>query len=429
MEELCEQRAATAADSRISAVNVKRSRFRRVLSVESSELLLLLRTEEDRQAAKATRMKQHLGVPRAKTQTNSLMVEEHATGFYEFNRMPQGVTNAPSTIQRLMERCMGSLNLKEVLSSVRYLGHIVSSKGVETDPEKVSALRSWPRPQTLSQLKSFLGFAGYYRRFVKDYSKIVKPLNDLTKGYPPYRKGRKATSCPVGYFNPKTPFSDRWTPACQEAFEAIIIKLTSSPVLGFANPKLPYVLHTDASTSGLGAALYQEQDGEMRVIAYASRGLSPSKKRYPAHKLEFLALKWSITEKFQDYLYVPDENAIGMSTIPTFSEAELQQYQRSDLVIGHIINLLENGEANPNLSPHSWELKLMSKELKRLQLRNGLLYRTCQSENDITYHLVVPKSLRSTILTCLHDDMGHMGLERTLDLVRTRFIGLRWLLM
>ncbi|KAL6459343.1 hypothetical protein MHYP_G00328150 [Metynnis hypsauchen] len=117
-----------------------------------------------------------------------------------------------------------------------------------------------------------------------------------------------------------------------------------------------------------------------------------------------------------------DENAIGMSTIPTFSEAELQQYQRSDLVIGNIINLLENGEeANPNLSPDSWELKLMSKELKRLQLRNGLLYRTCQSENDITYQIVVPKSLRSTILTCLHDDMGHMGLERTLDLVRTRF--------
>lgn len=84
---------------------------------------------------------------------------------------------------------------------------------------------------------------------------------------------------------------------------AIIDKLTSSPVFGFANPKLPYVLHIDTSTSGLGAALYQEQDGEMRVIAYASRGLSPSEKRYPAHKLKFLALKWSIVEKFQDCLY------------------------------------------------------------------------------------------------------------------------------
>ena len=267
-------------------------------------------------------------------------------GFYEFNRMPQGITNAPSTFQRLMERCMGSLNLKEVLvflddiivfsstleehearllhvlqqlrenglklsptkcrffqNSVRYLGHIVSNNGVETDPEKVSALHTWPRPQNLSELKSFLGFAGYYRRFVKDYSKIVKPLNDLTGGYPPYRKRRKVTSCSGGYFNPKEPFADRWTPACKAAFEAIVTKLTSSPILGFANPKIPYILHTDASTSGLGAALYQEQEGEMRVIAYASRGLSPSEKRYPAHKLEFLALKWSVVEKFHDYLY------------------------------------------------------------------------------------------------------------------------------
>lgn len=222
-------------------------------------------------------------------------------GFYEFNCMPQGITNAPSTFQRLMERCMGSLNLKEVLvflddvivfsstieehetrllhvlqqlreyglklspskchffqNSVRYLGHIVSSKGVETDPEKVSALRTWPRPNTLSELKSFLGFAGYYRQFVKDYSRIVKPLSDLTGGYPPWRKGRKATPSPPRYLNTKEPFADRWTPACQEAFQTIIDKLTSAPVLGFANPKLPYFLHTDASTSGLGAALYQE---------------------------------------------------------------------------------------------------------------------------------------------------------------------------
>lgn len=518
-------------------------------------------------------------------------------GFYEFNRMPQGITNAPSTFQRLMERCMGSLNLKEVLvfiddiivfsstleehetrllrvlqqlreyglklspkkcsffqSSVRYLGHIVSTKGVETDPEKVRALKTWPRPQTLSDLKSFLGFAGYYRRFVKDYSKIVKPLNDLTKGYPPYRKGRKVTPGPSGYLNPKEPLSSRWTPACQEAFEVIIEKLTSAPVLGYANPKLPYVLHTDASTSGLGAALYQEQDGEVRVIAYASRGLSPSEKRYPAHKLEFLALKWSIVEKFQDYLYgntftvltdnnpltyvlksakldaasyrwlaalstfdfnikyragksnqdadglsrrphdtvdddyasleekermkqfashhlssspnrqdvtadtfsvlchrhllgesdnslpsitlveslalhtdaVPDvyadDGTLGCSVIPTYSEVELQQHQRSDPIIGYVVNMLENGgEANSNPNSASLELKLMLKEWKRLELKNGLLYRTRKSGENVTFQLVVPESLRSTILTCLHDDMGHMGLERTLDLVRSRF--------
>ncbi|CAL9701263.1 unnamed protein product [Knipowitschia caucasica] len=136
-------------------------------------------------------------------------------GFWEFNRMPQGVTNAPSTFQRLMEKCMGDLHLKEVLvflddliifsdsleeherrlmrvlnrlkeyglklslekckffqSSVKYLGHVVSARGVETDSEKVSALKSWPIPQTLKELRSFLGFAGYYRRFISGYAAI-----------------------------------------------------------------------------------------------------------------------------------------------------------------------------------------------------------------------------------------------------------------
>lgn len=267
-------------------------------------------------------------------------------GFWEWNRLPQGITNAPSTFQRLMEKCMGDINLREVLvflddiivfsktleehemrlanvlnrlrenglklspekcrffqTSVRYLGNIVSQNGIETDPQKIETLKTWPRPQTLKELRSFLGFSGYYRRFVKDYSKIVKPLTKLTAGYPPVRKGAKLTKLDSKYLNPKEPFGQRWTPVCQLAFEHIIEKLTTAPVLGFANPKLPYILHTDASTTGLGAALYQEQDGQSRVIAYASRGLSCSEARYPAHKLEFLASKWAITEKFHHYLY------------------------------------------------------------------------------------------------------------------------------
>ena len=92
-----------------------------------------------------------------------------------------------------------------------------------------------------------------------------------------------------------------WTEVCQAAFEQIIEKLTSAPVLGFANPRLPYIVQTDASTTGLGAALYQEQDGQSRVIAYASRGLSQCEARYPAHKLEFLSLKNSMITYTQSF--------------------------------------------------------------------------------------------------------------------------------
>ncbi len=175
-------------------------------------------------------------------------------GFWEFNRMPQGVTNAPSTFQRLMEKCMGDLILKEVLvflddlivfsdsleeherrllrvldrlkeyglklspekckffqSSVKYLGHIVSERGVETDPDKISALKTWPIPKILKELKSFLGFSGYYRRFIKHYAALVKPLNDLTRGYGPTHGKRPSKT---QHRDPKQTFGDRWTQEC-----------------------------------------------------------------------------------------------------------------------------------------------------------------------------------------------------------------------
>lgn len=269
-------------------------------------------------------------------------------GFYEFNRMPQGVTNAPSTFQRLMEKCVGDLHLSEVLvflddlivfsetleehelrllrvlqrlkdyglklshekcqffrTSVKYLGHVVDAEGVHTDPEKISALRDWPRPTNREELKRFLGFAGYYRRFVEGYSKIAKPLNALTAGYSSARKRGKLYKRERSKHNvkPRAPFDAEWTVECESAFKTLIDKLTSAPILAFADPKLPYVLHTDASCAGLGAALYQEQGEKLRVIAYASRGLSKSERNYPAHKLEYLALKWAVCEKFKDYLY------------------------------------------------------------------------------------------------------------------------------
>ena len=94
-----------------------------------------------------------------------------------------------------------------------------------------------------------------------------------------------------------------WTESQQNATETLKEKLISAPILAYADYSLPFRLHTDASNVGLGSVLYQCQDDVDRVVAYASRSLKPSERNYPAHKLEFLALKWAITEKYHDYLY------------------------------------------------------------------------------------------------------------------------------
>ena len=170
-----------------------------------------------------------------------------------------------------------------------YLGHLVSEDGIKTDPDKIKALKCWPTPKCIKDVRKFLGFAGYYRRFCKGFSAIVRPLNDLLVGI----STKKPTK--------KRPF--KWEEPQQNAFRTIIDRLSNPPILGYADYRMPFKLHIDASSNGSGAVLYQHQDGLDRVIAYASRSLKPAERNYPAHKLEFLALKWVITDKFHDYLY------------------------------------------------------------------------------------------------------------------------------
>ena len=259
-------------------------------------------------------------------------------GFYECNRMPFGLCNAPATFQRLMERCMGELNLRDCLiylddiiifsstfeehlerlqavferlqqhnlklkpskcvlfrRQVTYLGHVVSEEGIHTDPSKIEAVKSWPIPKTTKDVRRFLGFTGYYRRFIQGFAAIVRPLNDLLIGHATNPKARKKST------QKGIPF--KWGTEQQQSFDSIIDKLTNPPVLAYADYSLPFIVHTDASFDGLGAVLYQHQADKDRVIAYASRSLKPSERNYPAHKLEFLALKWAVSEKFHDYLY------------------------------------------------------------------------------------------------------------------------------
>lgn len=133
----------------------------------------------------------------------------------------------------------------------------------------------------------------------------MRPLTELTKGYAPTQKNRKnhQKDPTKGYLKESEPFGERWDQACIDAFHQVIHCLTHAPVLAFANPDKPYILHVDAILKGLGAVLYQEYKEGLRPVAYASRKLSPSEKGYPVHQLEFLALKWAVVDKFHDYLY------------------------------------------------------------------------------------------------------------------------------
>ena len=259
-------------------------------------------------------------------------------GFFEFNRMPFGLVNAPATYQRLMEECFFGLHLdicyiylddliifsktfeehvdrlkkifqrlrevnlklspkkcEFIKKKVRYVGHIVSSEGIEPDPQKIDKVKDWPAPTNPDEVRQFLGFVGYYRRFIQDFSKISRPLAELIPE-PTKRKRRNSKNSIV-------PDKWEWGTLQQTAFDNLKQQLVTFPILGFPQYNLPFELHTDASTKGLGAVLYQDQAGVKRVIAYASRSLTKSEKNYAVHKLEFLALKWAITEKFYDYLY------------------------------------------------------------------------------------------------------------------------------
>ena len=244
-------------------------------------------------------------------------------GLFQFRVMPFGLHSAPATFQRLLDSVIGpalepnvfvylddivivSRTFKEHLTlladvfrrlrearlrlnpekcyfcvnRLKYLGHVIDREGIRTDPDKVSAVEGWPEPQTVKQIRQFLGMASWYRRFIENFSTIAEPLTRLTKK------------------------NARWKWGTEEydAFNRLKNALVSAPVLACPDFSRRFFLQTDASTSGLGAVLTQFlDDGGERVIAYASRTLSGAEKNYSATELECLAVVWGI-RRMRSYL-------------------------------------------------------------------------------------------------------------------------------
>ena len=242
-------------------------------------------------------------------------------GLHQFRVMPFGLTNAPSTFQRLMSMVLVGLSwvtclvylddiiifsrtveehlqrLTEVLQrlkeaglkikpskchllckSVRYLGYVVSEKGIAADADKIKCVENWPTPTDHESLRQFLGFASYYRKFIRNFADTAAPLHALTEKSKPWH----------------------WTELCDKAFVALKGKLASPPILSFPQFDRTFVVDADASQEGVGAVLSHLDDG--RVIAYASRVLTKAECQYCATRRELLALVWSVRQ-FRAYLW------------------------------------------------------------------------------------------------------------------------------
>ena len=239
-------------------------------------------------------------------------------GLWEFNMMPFGLPNAPATFQRLMDTLLTGLNfappylddiivfspswdehldhLEKVfnrlekaglklkptkcefsMESLTYLGHVVHKGGIFPDPSKISAIVSWSRPATVTDVRSFLGIASYYRRFVRNFAHIAAPLHELLK----------------------IKYTFQWTEKQENAFTKLKNRLTQPPILAYPYFGQPFILQTDWSMEAIGSILAQKGKD---VIAFASRSCTATERNYAPVHGEYLAVVWAV-KHFRPYLH------------------------------------------------------------------------------------------------------------------------------
>ena len=344
-----------------------------------------------------------------------------------------------------------------VKQRIEYLGHVVTPQGIFPDPGKVEVVQNFPTPASLRDLKSFLGLANYYRRFIKGFSEIASPLNALTK------KGVK--------------FS--WFESCAVAFDRLKRAMIPAPVLAFPNFDEQFLLYVDASSTGIGFALAQIQNGKEVVVAYNGRGLNQAEHSYTTTEREALALVEGI-KKFQLYLHdrkfvvytdhgalrwpmnVKDAtgrlarwalllqqynfdiihrpgcqngnaDALSRRPYPTTNLNALQQSepetdkicekQRKDPELSEIMDYIQN-DSLPSSNAKARGILLRSESFYISQ--DGLLHHLDRSQRrdpDSFSQLVGPQSMKYEILSNVHNHVAgaHFGVHKAFQKLKQRY--------
>ncbi|UYV78164.1 hypothetical protein LAZ67_16000346 [Cordylochernes scorpioides] len=405
-----------------------------------------------------------------------------AHGLYEFNVMPFGLCNAPATFERNMENMLGNLRwqiclcyLDDVIiyspdfpthlkrleavfrcfresnlrlndkkcrfafEELEILGYITGKHGIKPAEHNIKAVRNFPRPKKVKEVQSFLGMCSYYRKFIKDFSKIADPLTNLIK---------KSVSF-------------TWTERQEEAFQTLKTALLSPPILGHFNPNAPTYVHTDASNIGIGATLVQDIGGEEKVISYLSRTLSKAEQNYSTTEKECLAVVWSMS-KLRPYLYgrhfkiVTDHHALcWLKNLkdPTGRLArwalKIQEYDFDIIHKSGKKHLDADGLSRGPLPETDWDedferlflnqitdeedkfIESVKKNLngsrrsiaQNFKVEDGCLFKKNPNPEGRAWLLVVPEKKKREIMKEYHNHMsnGHLGVARTMYRIKSKY--------
>ena len=400
-------------------------------------------------------------------------------GHYECNRMPFGLANSPSTWMRLMQgtlsdeigsHCFVYLDdiivfsnneikshcqkldkifakLKEAkltlnpdkcnffLSEIKYLGHVVSDKGIKPDPEKLKALKSFAPPSNVTEVRSFLGLTSFYRKFIKNFAEIAKPLNKLTQKYSRFV----------------------WTVEANEAFETFKALLCKEPILKLPNFNKQFIIATDASAHSVGAVLSQDFEGNELPIAYASRQLKNAEKNYSTTERECLALIFGL-KQFRCYVYgnrftvitdhqplkwlmgVKDPHNRLLRWSLLLAEYDFEIVYRPGKSNGNAdalsrirpVRLIQIKETEPIIDRayiklHQLKDKFVQKIKKKLNTCPDNAYyldvdQILFERNAAGDKLVIPKDIAYEIVKIFHDVpmCGHVGIDKTIARLKSR---------